>query len=63
MTPAQLGDGLRTDSPWIQSVEPDLAEVEVELLAEDAALAVTTALRLYFGNYFGGPYAPARPPR
>ena len=37
------------------NTEPDL----VALLAEDAAVAVTTALRLYFGNYFGGPFAPA----
>ena len=26
------------------------------LLAADAAFAVTTTLRLYFGNYFGGPF-------
>jgi hypothetical protein len=52
----RIGDRLRLDA----DIDPE--SLELELLAEDAALAVTTALRLYFGNYFGGPYAPARPP-
>ncbi len=37
--------------------EPD--ELTMRSLAGDAHAAATTALRVYFGNYFGGPSAPA----
>jgi hypothetical protein len=35
-------------------------ELTSQLLADDAAFAAITALRLYFGNYFGGPFEPGR---
>ncbi len=31
----------------------------MRLPAGDAQVAATTALRLYFGNYCGGPFTPA----
>ncbi len=45
------------DSVMAGNDEPD--ELTMRLLAGDAHAAATTALRVYFGNYFGGPSAPA----
>ncbi len=45
------------DSVMAGNDEPD--ELAMRLLAGDAHAAATTALRVYFGNYFGGPFAPA----
>ncbi len=50
--------GRRVLDQLISDDEPEW--VTMRLLAEDARLAATTALRVYFGNYFRGPFAPAR---
>ncbi len=42
------------------SISPE--EAVVHLLAGDALFAAVTALRLYLGNYFGGPFDPCTPP-
>ncbi len=50
--------GHRVVDRLISDDEPE--QLTVRLLAEDARLAATTALRVYFGNYFREPFAPAR---